>query len=289
MLGKHGSENHHVRTGENTYLSDDVQSKSNAELLEEIEAMMAKGLEVDTEVLERYLAILQERAPVMEHYALDAQLDELKTSHPLFFEEEPAPENTDSNSEYQYRRKGGRFLRAGGIAVAAMLVFVMTANAFEVNPLRAIWNWADGIVQIYVNPSGIMELPDDSPSEYRSLEAALEANGISYENCPKRVPKDYILYDVDVKSTVEFTKYSATYQAERGELMIRIVQLNDAPLSSTEEREPGGFVYPYGGIEYYIVSNVDQNKAGWQIGNCSYVISGHITENELKEMIHSIS
>ena len=48
-------------------------------------------------------------------------------------------------------------------------------------PVQAVLRWAEGIIQIYTNPSGIMELPDDDPGEYHSLYEALAANGISTE------------------------------------------------------------------------------------------------------------
>ena len=40
---------------------------------------------------------------------------------------------------------------------------------------------------------------------------------------------------------------------------------------------------------YYVVSNQDLSKAGWESNDVSYVISGQITEQELKNMIDSIA
>ena len=40
---------------------------------------------------------------------------------------------------------------------------------------------------------------------------------------------------------------------------------------------------------YYLVSNQGLSKAGWEYDDVSYVISGQITEQELKNMIDSIA
>ena len=40
--------------------------------------------------------------------------------------------------------------------------------------------------------------------------------------------------------------------------------------------------------EYYILTDDGVTKAGWQDGMLSYVISGQISEAEIKEMINSI-
>ena len=56
----------------------------------------------------------------------------------------------------------------------------------------------------------------------------------------------------------------------------------------TSEKNSGGFVYKKSGHEYYIVTNVNDSKAGWISGSYSYSISGRLSEDEIKEMIDSI-
>ena len=164
----------------------------------------------------------------------------------------------------------------------------MTANAFGFNPVQAFLEWAEGIVQIYSDPSGIMELPEDDPSAYHSLEEALEAYDMEPNQIPKRIPSDYQLSSVDVLDTGDLIQCSASFEAERGELLIRATKFPEGWNGRTE-RNDSGEKYERNGIIYYLVTNQKLLKAGWEYKDISYVISGQVTEQELKDMIDSIA
>lgn len=225
----------------------------------------------------------------MEGYDPAAQWDRLNDEHPLLFERE-AVSTSEAGPEVRYSPKPKRsklvhFLHVAEIAVAALFCIMVAANAFGFNPIQAFFKWADGII----SSSGVMVLPAEDPSEFHSLEEALEASGIDSTNCPKWVPNDYRLVYVNANQTNEFMKFSALYESERGELLIRVMQFTKSEWSTVEEREAGGHLYSHNGIEYYIISNDGITKAGWNIGECSYLISGQLSERELKQMIDSIS
>ena len=139
-------------------------------------------------------------------------------------------------------------------------------------PVQAVLRWAEGIIQIYTNPSGIMELPDDDPSEYHSLYDALAANGISTEGLPTWVPREYPVSAI----------------ATRGGLVIRVIEHTMALSTEAKELDSLGSVYTHNQTEYYILTDDGVTKAGWQDGMLSYVISGQLSEAEIKEMINSI-
>ena len=109
---------------------------------------------MDTDRLEAYLNILQERAPVMEDYDPEAEWEETKVQHPLLFAVEPSKRSKKAT----VRRWLGP-IRAVDNAVAEVLCLMITANAFGYNPIRQFLNWADGIIHVYSNPSGEMTLP----------------------------------------------------------------------------------------------------------------------------------
>ena len=92
-------------------------------------------------------------------------------------------------------------------------------------PVQAVLRWAEGIIQIYTNPSGIMELPDDDPSEYHSMYEALAANGISTEGLPTWVPRDYAILSVTAKSSDGVIKCVAVYESNRGNIVIRALKM----------------------------------------------------------------
>lgn len=260
----------------------DPDTMSNTELLQQIEILMdAPSETMDTDLIELYLSKLQERTPVMEDYDADAQWKELM-DQPL----PPAEEHKTAKSRAA-RPRPRRVLKWVYTGLAAVLALVITTSAFGTNPIQAVLDWANDAIQVYTNPSGIMELRDPS-KEYQSLEEALERNGIDSCSCPTWVPQDYQLTDVNYANFGDVSRYWALYDSERGELTILVIQEDDMTLSLMAEKEPGGYTYPNAGIEYYIVTNTENNKAWWQYGGCSYRISGNISEQELISIIDSI-
>lgn len=275
-----------------------IQDLSNTELLNEViemvEGQSAEDMDVDA-IMER-LALLQERAPVAMDHAPSDILADLEKQHPLVFEEldakeapVAAPPVEVGTHEAPKRRGRNRLLYYVTGVFAACFCLIVTANAFGFNPVQAFLEWAEGIVQIYNNPSGIMELPDDDPSEYHSLKEALDAYDMFPEQAPNWIPEDYHLLSIDISDMGALTQCSASYTSSRGELLIRATRFPDRNWSGRTERNNDGEKYEANGLVYYLVSNQDLSKAGWEYDDVSYVISGQVTEQELKDMIDSIA
>lgn len=265
-----------------------VENRSNTELLEEIDRIMEQGENMDVERVEYLLAVLQERAPVMEDYDPVKQWETVQEDHPLFFTEDAL----DTVPTKKKVLRGNFFKKASRIcqiAATLLLVIVITANAAGVNPVQAVIRWADGVVQMYGDPSGTMVLLSESAnSQYNSLEEALVAAEIDPDTIPDWIPKDYNLRSVQVKENDKMIRYSATYGSERGDLSIRVVKNVNDDWVVISEREDGGYLYQHNGVDRYIVSNYELTKAGWAIDNIVYSISGQITESELLKMLDSI-
>lgn len=265
-----------------------VENRSNTELLVEIDRIMEQGENMDVERVEYLLAALQERAPVMEDYDPVKQWEKVQEDHPLFFTEDVL----DTMPTKKKVLRGNFFKKASRIcqiAATLLLVIVITANAAGVNPVQAVIRWADGVVQMYGNPSGVMELTTAvEGSAYKSLEEALIAAEIDPHTVPDWIPKDYTLIDVKIRENDNMVRYSATYSSERGDLSIRVVKHEDTKWVTVSERDEGGYLYQHNEIERYIISNYEQVKAGWALDNIVYSISGQITETELLKMIDSI-
>lgn len=279
-----------IRNRQNVHEADPALEKSNTELLNEIDTMLADPdaeFNLDTDKLKHYLEILQERAPVAEDYVPGEIHSELKKKLPLRDVGKSA--RSQEPAEGWFSRKRKTFGRAVLSIAGATLALVMTAAAFGYNPIQAFLDWADGVVQVWGNPSGVMELPGAEPGEYKSLEEALEVNGVSSSGLPRWVPQDYALAGVNVQDAGVMKKYSALYEGVRGELMIRVMEIDANDWMTDEERNEDGYPYLHKGVEYYLVSNSGQGKAGWQIGTYSFLINGQISEDELKTMIDSIS
>ena len=262
----------------------DVEQRSSQELLQEIEQILAtsSSVDMDTDKLEAYLDILQERVPVMEDYDAKAEWEKTKAQHPLLFAPEPAkrPKKADA-------RKWFKSVRAVEIAVAVALCLMITANAFGYNPIRQFLDWADGIIRVYSNPSGEMELPPDDPNEYHS-----EAYDIDPDSCPTWIPKDYALKTVTVRDSEGLFRISGVYRSERGELLIRFTNFkvfNENYWGNVIERDENGSIFKNGENEFYITTNSNQLKAGWIQNSNFYEVIGQVSEDEIKEILKSIS
>lgn len=276
-----------------------IQKKSNTELLDEaidiVEAQSAEDMDVDA-IMKR-LALLQERAPVSMDHTPSELMADLKESHPLVFESlgdraqgaGTAAETVVHPSPKRQPKRRSCFASISIGVLAACFCLVVTANALGMNPVQAFLDWADGIVQIYCNPSGIMELPEDDPSQYHSLQEALEAYDMEPDQIPNWIPHDYQLVSVDILDIGSLTQCSASFTSSRGELMIRATRFPDGDWSGRSENNNDGEEYNKCGISYYVATNQELCKAGWDYKDISYVISGHVTEEELKDMIDSIA
>lgn len=295
MLGSQHPDKSAVGRKRTDSASASITEKSNLQLLNEVEAMLSvPAEEMDTDRIEEYLSLLQKRAPVAEHYDPEEKWAKLEESHPLIFEEEPNSCKSDLAAEARNRhgnrtrRSFSRVFRAAAIAAAAAFCFIITASAMGFQPVQAVLRWAEGIIQIYTNPSGIMELPDDDPSEYHSLYEALAANGISTEGLPTWVPRDYAILSVTAKSSDGVIKCVAVYESNRGNIVIRSLKIISPDITVAEERDTDAISYQHNQEEFFIVSDRQWMKADWENEGIFFSISGQISEDEIKEMIDSI-
>lgn len=268
---------------------------TNAEILQAIEIMMdAPEEEMNTDRIEEYLSILQSRAPVTEEYDSEVQWAKLEEAHPLAFEdssqlEEMAPSFPARKEKLHHVRHIHMLTRGAGVAAAVIVLSTVTANTLGFHPIHAILQWAEGIVQVCINPSGTMELPNSTPSEYHSLAEALEKNGIDATGLPTWIPQDYSIYSITSKVSDGIVKCVAEFESNRGDLMMRVTSYAIENTIAVEERDESSRCYSKGNVDYYIISNNDQVKISWQIGLNAYVIGGQISENEAKKIIDSIT
>ena len=302
MLGSQHPDKSAVGRKQTDSASASITGKSNLQLLNEVEAMLSvPAEEMDTDRIEEYLSLLQKRAPVTEHYDPEEKWAKLEESHPLIFEEEPNSCKSDLAAEARNRhgnrtrRSFSRVFRAAAIAAAAAFCFIITASAMGFQPVQSVLRWAEEIIQIYTNPSGIMELPDDDPSEYHSMYEALAANGISTEGLPTWVPRDYAVSAIAVKLSDGVLKCSdgvikcvAVYESNRGNIVIRALKIISPDITVAEERDTDAISYQHNQEEFFIVSDRQWMKADWENEGIFFSISGQISEDEIKEMIDSI-
>ena len=71
-------------------------------------------------------------------------------------------------------------------------------------------------------------------------------------------------------------------------MLIRATIFEDDAWGFSLERDEGGNIFKEGDTEFYIVTNMEQIKAGWLTEHCFYELSGQISEDELMQVIKSI-
>lgn len=275
------------RPGQNTFDIKTLEAKTNTELLEAIDEMLARPVEeVDADFVDACLDILQVRVPVAEDFDPQASWERFREEHSALFEIEEEPPVKVAPSKH---RRAVPLLRYAGVFVAAMLCLVVTANAFGYNPIQAFMKWVNDTIQIYSNPSGMMELPPDSPSEYHSMREALESCGVDSADQITWIPEDYSISNVRVSLIDGITKVTAIYEAERGELTTRILAMKDTEWNGIEESDLDEIKYEHNEAVYYITSNFGAMKAVWKDEKYSYMISGQVSENEMRKILDSIT
>ena len=281
MLKHNGSDKSAVGTNRDTERMQALRGLSNLELLDGIDKMLDCGDGLpDADELELYLKTLQEKAPVMEDYDPEAEWNRLMADHPEFApEEEPAAPKTAVRKRF--------CLRLGAAAAVLVVLLGVSAAAYRNKSFSGFVDWAQGIMQIHSEPSGVMELPADDPSEYHSLAEALTANGIDPSGCPTWIPEDYVFDSARVTESEDVIKISASYISKRGELFIR-VNKHIGNWTKTLERNDNAVLFEHNDYKYWLISNIELEKANWDDSESAYSISGQITNEEIKKIIMSI-
>lgn len=284
MMKGQGSENT-VRPNQLTFDIESLKSKTNTELLAAMDEMLARPAEeIDGDFVDACLDILQDRAPVEETFDPQEALDRLHGEHPALFEEEPP-------AKVPGKKRGRPFplSRYMGIAAAAVLCLVVTANAFGYNPIQALFRFVNDTIQTFSNSSGVMELPPDDSGGYHSLDEALNTCGADTADRITWIPRDYSIANVLVISSEDLLLVTAIYTAERGEIAVKIIDTKGFDLRGTIESDLNGSMYERNGMTYTITSNYDLKKAVWSDENYSYEISGQVSKHEMKKILDSIT
>jgi hypothetical protein len=139
------------------------------------------------------------------------------------------------------------------------------------------------------NPSGELELPEGTESEYRSLREALDANGMEDALCPSWIPKGYALQRLNVKRTERLVRVSALYVSDQNELTITISRSESGSVASAMETNGTSYTeFEHNNNVFYISDNVGVYQVYSIISNCSYLFVGMNSEGETELIIQSM-
>lgn len=271
-----------------SFHSDNIDTLSNTQLLNEIDRLFETSTDKDLDVgrIEACLTKLQERTPVMEDYDPNQAWEKFQTDHPLLFESEDAqnhPGKTTKHSTHAFS-----FLRIAVIAAVMLFAFVVSASALGFKPMTKIVEWGKETFVLRVTSSGQLKLPESETTKYRSLREAVESDGYDASFCPTWIPKDYSASAINRIVSDKSILYYVEYLSERGNLLMT-AHLLTAPTSDIPfEKDDSVIEYPYEDTTFYIYTNTGTLCAVWQCGDFLCTLDGNVTEEELYRIIHSI-
>ena len=270
----------------------EAETKSNTELIDELIFMTSHSSvdDLDAEKVAAYLETLDERAPIDEPLgeneadAWERVLEKTEVGNTI---SDKLPEQ----DERRHRaRRTGKILHSALLAAAfALVLSCVVAFAAGINPFETVVKVAGDLIFFARNPSGELELPEGTESEYRSLREALDANGMEDALCPSWIPKDCSLNDIQIKKTVNAIKCSAMYSSELKEITV-IISYNgsEANAGAVEGDELGYEEYVVGNDTFFITSNIEYVRANANIDKYQYRVRGNINKEEMRNIIQSL-
>ena len=187
-----------------------------------------------------------------------------------------------------------RALKAVAAVLVAVLIFAVstsiTAEAFHIDIWSKFANWTKEIFQFTDLPQGTTAANPEKEynAELKSLQEALNDEGIKEKLAPTWMPEGYINKDLKVTSSPRVRNINATYVKNDETLIIKIRQTIGVQAPQTEKNDDFLEMYVVDGVEYYIFSNTETLQAAWSIGEFECIIGGNITLEEMKKMIDSI-
>lgn len=292
MCDKNGAVNPNCSAADFAPAIENSATMTNTELLEAIDEILgtSKVADIDMQLVNHYMDVLNQRAPLNMSFDSKSAWGKLDAHYPNITKvDEPETQTVVSFKQPKTSRPRKTFLRIFEVAVLLMMFATITVSAFGFSPFQAIVEWIEDIIQVYSNPSGSLELPENAPSIYLSLREALDANGAENALAPTWIPAEYDVSGVSVKSAGTITKFTAIYSSEHDSLMISVTLANGVGGVSVVEREEDfQATFVVDSYEWYISYNADRITARCYIGEHTYAIAGDITQAELETVIKSM-
>lgn len=268
-------------------LAERLREKPAKEIFAELERRLfdaeRTGGDVDSDILDIYLCILDEKDPVADDgVTFDQMWGTFQNHHPKLIPPAPAQQKAAG----RHRRPVKRRFAIAALASVALLVGV--ALAFRLGNIVL----DKGETSVSERPSGSMLMDEVNAEGYRSLAEVLEDHSISAVGTLMTwIPEDYALNSVKAAEVEGTTKISATFITADGgqKIFFRLVRdLGGASNIEYEKNAAYQDTWTYSGHDYYFMVNNGDLRVMWDIGSVYVSIFGDATEDQLKEMVKSI-
>ena len=278
-----------------------LKSMSADELLLEFEAKLDEmtDLDYDGELIDAYLAALDEKAPLDFDLDAGASWNEFRTKHANLFEKDV----TDANGSAAERSRKARPRRLVPkvLAIAALITLFSTlcVQAADFNLLGVFGKWTEEIFSFLSTGSGlnaessVSEATDSNNEVYLTIRAILMNYDIPEDLAPTWYPEGFEAESLEVQSFDMGDTINCYFSGEKdiyfGIRFIRYSDSSDIGIYSFEKEDLPTEEYISNGRLFYIFSNLEGVTATWSDGEALTVsISGTISVHEIKSIIDSI-
>ena len=272
------SENQIRGNGDLSYC--DTMTTEELEEILRLDAEMPEGQESDTEKILYIMEVLAERKRNTSHTGNTA-LEAFES-----FKQNYMPE-TDNTASVKVKSRCPRWVRsltAAAAVLAILLAGSITAKAFGFNVWKAVIQWTQET--FHFGDWGKTDV--NNSLQFDSLQKALEEGNTPAWLAPTYIPQGFELAEITVEQTPLKNVYTAKYKKDANTFIITVQDhLGKSPVY-VEQSEGLIEEYKVLGITYYLLSNLEHNRAVWQYESYECDISGDVTIEDLKQMIDSI-
>jgi len=194
--------------------------------------------------------------------------------------------NTAETKERDFRHKFRKPLRRFASVVVVLVILLgvgtVTSYALGYDPWAIIGRW---------NEENFWFEPDTSVTV--KLADAVAKYAPDIEVVPKWLPDGYRFVGIKIDETELLVQIDATFYKETDkyidELLVNYkIYLGEKKITIYEKDNVDATKYWAGGIEHYIMDNLDIRTIAWQNENCEGSIKGNISLDEVKKIINSI-
>lgn len=295
-MSKMSEHQHSLNGGESARLAqkhEHLYQKSLEELYDELAALndrVADG-DVDLDLIDAYLdAINTKESLPFSNLDPEESFATFSEKHALLFDENTTTAPKTPRRIHSLPRKISVAILAAAIGCSA----IASASGFDI--FGAVAKWSKDIFSFSVIDSTSNEPPSESSTqdhalETASIQATLDALQIEEKVVPLWIPESFKLTESRVKHMEKYTKIHSTFLSDTQEFTFTIwyyTTVEDATAATIEKAENPVESYTVKNIPHYIFTNIDVQSAVWLNNTTLCLISGDLSEEEIKAMIDSI-
>lgn len=294
-MSKMSEHQHGLNGGESTRSAqkhEHLYQKSLEELYDELAALndrVADG-DVDLDLIDAYLdAINTKESLPFSNLDPEESFATFSEKHALLFDENTTTAPKISRHIHSLPRKIAIAILAAILGCSA----IASANGFDI--FGAVAQWTKDFFSFEIGAtteSSSGQSPQDFNSEYASVQEALNELAIQEAIVPTWLPDGFRLEAIETSVMQNSTKIRATFKGDddrKFRFTIRhFSTVEDASKADIEKNEDNVEAYTVDGIPHYILSNTENKKVTWLNNSTLSIISGDLSEEELKIMINSI-